>query len=806
MKLFKTLLLIGATVAGLVGCGGGGGSPGAPLSGGAGTPTPTVPGPGTVSVSLADASGNAVSSSSFSAGDARTIRVLVRDGSSQPVAGAFVTVTASDTTIVSFSPTSGTAVTNASGVATVVITPASSSAAGAVQVTATAIFTPTGSTTQTTLTGTTAVTVVRSQALTANVSVVLADAAGAPTGTNTVSVAERRTLRVAVTDGSGRPIQNAFVSVAAATPNLVAFTPNSGTAVTDASGIALIGVAPASFAAAGAVQILAGASFTPAGSATPVSATGSIAIAVSAASVRVSNFVSAPANVQAFGSATLTGIVTGVADPSGLQVTLTSSCIAAGKASITPSPQTLTAAGAISATYTDRGCGGGTGVTDQVVATVTASGSTASVATTTLPVPIQAAAPFNIQFASASPAQIYIRGAGYTEQSSVKFLVVDQVGNPLPGVAVSLTLTTAAGDIRIDNRDINQLPVTKLSDPSGLVEAVVAAGTFPTPVRVIATIVSTGKSTQSNVLTITTGRPSQKFMSTSIETLNSEAFAIDNVRTRVQVMLADRLGNPVPDGTRVNFIVSGGGQITGSCTTASEASISRCSVEFASQGQRPRNGRVALLAYALGEETFTDDRVLNNIYDAGESFEDLGDVFLDSNLNGQHDRDEQSIPFAEGNSSACPPSSNEQALSRAGTCDGRWGQAYVRSNLSLVISDSFGRISDAPHPTNPAIAGTLTPPTVGCDQVRFWVIDVRDSNLFANNPMSRGTTVTALGTNITAEVTNGTVGNTLSPTRHVIKFSARACESGVPKDAVVEIRLTSPSGAVSSFGVNIPAP
>jgi hypothetical protein len=122
-------------------CGGGGGNPGATGSGGTGTggtpttpTTPTVPAAPTATVSFVNASGQA--SNSLTGATPLTVRAVVRDQAGQPVSNALVSF-ATDPQLAVFSPTAGTSLTDANGVATVTLRAASLSAAGAGKVTAT---------------------------------------------------------------------------------------------------------------------------------------------------------------------------------------------------------------------------------------------------------------------------------------------------------------------------------------------------------------------------------------------------------------------------------------------------------------------------------------------------------------------------------------------------------------------------------------------------------------------------------------------------------------------------------------------
>lgn len=90
-----------------------------------GVVAPTVP---TATMTLVNSAGAA--SNALSSATPLTARTTVRDKDNKPVANALVSFTA-DNTLVSFSPSAGTALTDANGVAEVTIRPASLSASGA---------------------------------------------------------------------------------------------------------------------------------------------------------------------------------------------------------------------------------------------------------------------------------------------------------------------------------------------------------------------------------------------------------------------------------------------------------------------------------------------------------------------------------------------------------------------------------------------------------------------------------------------------------------------------------------------------
>jgi hypothetical protein len=154
------------------------------------------------------------------------------------------------------------------------------------------------------------------------------------------------------------------------------------------------------------------------------------------------------------------------------------------------------------------------------------------------------------------------------------------------------------------------------------------------------------------------------------------------------------LGNPVPDGTVINFISEGGdisnGKTTASCTTTNGT----CAVTFTSAAYKPTNGRVTVLAYAVGEKSFVDTNG-NNSYDSGETFYDLGDIYLDANESLNWNAAEQYISYETG-SNACRtrpgggplPSNYSTSPSKQNTCTNTWGINYVRREAVIVLSGS----------------------------------------------------------------------------------------------------------------------
>jgi hypothetical protein len=128
------LSLLALALAALVsGCGGGGGSPGA-VGGNPANPVPApVPAAPTVTVSFTNSTGGA--SNALTGATPLTARAIVRDANGTAVQNALVTF-ATDNTLAVFTPSAGTALSDANGLASVTLRAASLAAGGAGKVTA----------------------------------------------------------------------------------------------------------------------------------------------------------------------------------------------------------------------------------------------------------------------------------------------------------------------------------------------------------------------------------------------------------------------------------------------------------------------------------------------------------------------------------------------------------------------------------------------------------------------------------------------------------------------------------------------
>lgn len=458
----------------------------------------------------------------------------------------------------------------------------------------------------------------------------LSDASGA--NITTVSPDRAGTLQATVKDSLGMAVSNVAVTFTSSDKTGV-FVPSSGTALTNTSGIAQL-ILPAG-AQAGAFTVTANVTVGT----KPVS--GSIGYTVTFPSLSFSALTITPASLSAGGTASLSTTLssgTGTFTPA-QSVVLSSPCALAGKALI--SSPVITVNGVASTSYTDKGCGGA----DIITASTSLGGATFNQTGT---ITVIAATAGQIAFVSALPQNIALKGtggAGRQESSTVTFKVLDKNGNPVSGQLVNFALTTYIGGLML-----NQTSASTGAD--GLATTVIAAGSVNTPVRVTATLAGTSITTMSDQLVISTGIPDQNSFSLSTQIFNVENIdgcpiltddtEVDSQIIRsgsaVRVSLADHFNNPVPDGTAVSFTAEGG-TIDASCltgwlnTTLKDGTVikqkgipGQCKVRFCVANPRPADGRITILAYALGEESFTDTNG-NNLFEAAEAYQDLGEAF-----------------------------------------------------------------------------------------------------------------------------------------------------------------------------------
>jgi hypothetical protein len=479
------------------------------------------------------------------------------------------------------------------------------------------------------------------------------------------------------------------------------------------------------------------------------------------------------------------------------------------------------------------GCSGADLITASAV--VPTSATTTQGVSATGTITVAAASVGSIQFVSATPTTIGLKGTGLGETSTVVFKVTDSSGGTPAGVKVSFSLDTTVGGLTLS-------PVTATTLSDGTVQTVVSAGTVHTVVRVTASIASPALSTQSSQLTVTTGLPASAAFSIAVGSptyggtitgtypacANVEAWDIDGVIVPVTVALADRYNNPVPDDTAVAFTTDGG-HIVGSCITPLTApGDGRCQVDWTSANPRPGldtlttpetidltfgypggypplvdAGRATVLATTIGEESFND---LNGsgFYQAGDPFFNLGEPYRDDNENGVYDSGEYFLDF------------NQNGKRDAGsgsfvgiTCTGITAGSTCSTN-TLAISASHLIIMSTSTAQAPTIAASSGFAVSGNDlsigvgdsgTVSFQIVDLNGNSMAAE-------------TSVVITLSNSTIGTLTQFPGTVIgcnsdtggqAFGASFAASTTVGSGIINVTVTSPSGSttVGAFGLNV---
>jgi len=443
-----------------------------------------------------------------------------------------------------------------------------------------------------------------------------------------------------------------------------------------------------------------------------------------------------------------------------VEVTFSSGCSGLTTPSALIDSPVATIGGIAQSTYLAQGCEGD----DIVTATANAGGVILSATgTITVATPIAG----SIEFVSATPENITLKGVGGIESSTVIFKVRDTNGNAVANKKVNFSLNTKVGEINIS-------PESAMTDANGEVQTVVNSGTVSTSVRVRAELVDNASIfSQSKLLVISTGIPDQDSFTLSASTLNVEGWDKDDTEVTITARLADAFNNPVPDGTAVNFTTEGGA-IEPSCTTENGV----CTVIWVSQYPKPEGhilgdvinpvhlpetqntmgqkygGRVTILATAIGEESFPDLNG-NGRFDAAEMIAfsgndisgnpyDLKEAFVDHNEDGLYNPSEGSDVKQSGAVEIFTDFNNDGVFSTNDTkyngslcgdatnCSIDYKSVNVRGSLVLVMSGSTPYFNT----TFPINGGSIDITGDGTASASVIIADLH------NQPMPAGTTVT----------------------------------------------------------------
>lgn len=786
-----------------------------------------------------------------------TVTAKVMQGSA-PVVNRAVTFV---TNLGAFSPSSGSALTDGNGDATITLTAGSVRGAGEITASISSGETstvPLGFNTQGDDIG-----VVGD----INISVILIDTEGNPIDTVTSSKPARA---IATINGISAPVIVTFSTTVGNIPIASAISDDNNQAIVDVfSGENLgAGTISASIESgeSGQTIFVVGSSTVAMGSGTPfvkgeaeislaqISAGGTTVVSVNIVDDQGNNFTEA------------------------VEVNFTSGCTSQTTATATLSSPITTSNGVATSTYLAQGCVGD----DSINVTANAGGInlSASGSVNVLPADIG-----SIEFVSATPEYISIQGVGSIERpefSIVVFRVLDTNGNPVNNSDIDFSLNTNVGGI-------NVIPTTATTDNNGLVQTVVNSGTVAHSIRILASISDSNPliSTQSSNLISSTGIPDQDSFSLSADILNPEGWSIDGTEVTVTARLADAFNNPPPP-TVVYFTTEGGSIGNSSadkqCTTDDSGA---CSVIWRSQNPRPEGnvlgdinnighipevwntmgqkfgGRATVLAHTIGEESFpdlngngrfdvcevaafkggvgkpcNDDGSINdagaditfsgndvggNPFDLAEAFSDYNEdgVFNPSELGGElgGELEEPSDFNRDGlynakdglyNGVLCA-ADNADACSTQKSLD-------VRGSLTLIMSGSnaFGTINS----TNDAVAATIDDDDdINTPEVPNPLDDPSDSIIYIkgesvgsasvviadlhNQPMPAGTIVTFISTVGSVLGTSSfTWPNDNHNGGHLFGVSVKG--EAEAKSGSLLVEVTTPGGVITTFtGISI---
>ena len=342
-----------------------------------------------------------------------------------------------------------------------------------------------------------------------------------------------------------------------------------------------------------------------------------------------------------------------------VNVSFTSACTAKNLAKLDASVSTIN--GIATATYVGQGSAGVCGQTDTIIASI--DSSTDSSARAQIDIANTATTPVQIKGDKPSPAAICLAGGNCSSQSQIVFTVTDNTGTAKANVPVDFSFAQITGMETVPS-DYSLNPTSGTTNSEGKITVTVKAGSLPIPFRVQALLHNTPDvRITSDQIAVGTGYPDSDSFSPNPEVHSmDDAWNTDGIENKFTVRLGDHFNNPVPDGTVVTFITEGGtimgdaatsGGKTGSCVTKDNS----CMVTLISQAPRPNDGRVTVLAYVEGEESFSEAlNGGNGIFDQADlidviadqdatgassnwkaAFKDLNEAYLDKDFNQLYD-------------------------------------------------------------------------------------------------------------------------------------------------------------------------
>ncbi len=264
-----------------------------------------------------------------------------------------------------------------------------------------------------------------------------------------------------------------------------------------------------------------------------------------------------------------------------------------------------------------------------------------------------------IEVESIIPPVIGIKGSGIGQTSTIRFLVKDNLGNPVEDgteVRFSLDTTGLNGGETISTGNAEGREASTFTS-NGLASVTLKSGFVAGNADILAEVSSTdanGNPVTISALarvTLVGGLPDARHFGLGVEYRNIAGGVTLGLKNNITAYLGDRFGNVVPDGTAVSFVSEGGtigtSPQSGAFEVTTEDGVASATLRSA-YPNTPELGGVApagnvglstIMAYTTGSESFEDANG-NGVYDAGETFEDLSEPYLDGNDNGRFESGE----------------------------------------------------------------------------------------------------------------------------------------------------------------------
>lgn len=515
-------------------------------------------------------------------------------------------------------------------------------------------------------------------------------------------------------------------------------------------------------------------------------------------------------------------------------VKFTSNCVQQGLASITTNVSTDT--GTASALYVANGCEG----SDTITASINDGSVTAIGNIIVAPLTFGALA-----FTEADPTSIGLKNISNPALgavSEVKFKLTDKTKNPIKGQKILFKLSTTAGA-----SDATLTNTFDTTDAEGVARAFVTGGSEKGSVRVIATVDSDKTlSTESGIITITTGIATQRSLSLSLSVFNpASSWHVDGVTTSITARVSDFYNNPVAPGTKVVFYTSHG-QIQPECTIGDDGA---CSVTWTSTQPRATTsdlalqfggnnkitgdtdtaaarlglwlkdddgltvndyiGKVAVMATIKGEEATGPDENANGLYDATETYVGLPEAYLDFNANGQRDPGEEYVDWNNSGTFDTQPSSVFRGSRCAndalemGACE---SLADIFDSLHFDMSSNVAFTGILMFDGAPALGQEIDETTVGIGGANGGYVNLVVQDINGNAP-GNGATISFEATPVDDDtqleilsdgytVTNTQIGPVWTGLSFRVKETNRT--NGGDFLGTIDVKVTNPDGTLSS--------